>query len=50
LSGLFAGKTPTTERFASAQWSTLATDAPALDAALANFDYRIRKTIDIGWS
>lgn len=48
MSRLFAGKTPTAQRFASAQWSMLATGAPALDAALANFDCRVMKTIDIG--
>lgn len=29
------------ERFASAEWSRLATGAPALDGALANFDCRL---------
>jgi flavin reductase len=45
LSRLFAGKTPNAS---PRRWSTLATGAPALDTALANFDCRVTKTVDIG--
>ena len=38
---LFGGKTPMAERFAAADWHTLATGAPVLVGASASFDCRI---------
>lgn len=46
LSRLFGGKTPVEERFGGANWSVLATGAPALDGALASIDCRIRTVAD----
>jgi flavin reductase len=41
LSALFGGRTPMAERFAAANWLTLASGAPVLEGALAAFDCRI---------
>ena len=38
LSTLFGGKTPMAERFAAADWHTLASGSPLLDGALVSFD------------
>lgn len=46
LSRLFGGKTPVEERFGGANWSVLATGAPALDGALASIDCRVRTVAD----
>ena len=50
LSSIFAGFTPHTmvERFAQADWITLATGAPVLSEAVAAFDCRITQVSEIG--
>ncbi|MFZ4832735.1 NADH-dependent FMN reductase RutF [Rouxiella sp. Mn2063] len=48
LSNLFGGKTPMEERFAAADWSTLATSSPVLTDALISFDCRIAQTTSVG--
>lgn len=46
----FAGMIPELRenRFANAEWTTIMSDAPALQGALANFDCRIASTFDFG--
>jgi flavin reductase len=48
LCNLFGGKTPVSERFAGAEWSTLATGSAVLDDALESFDCRISSTFPSG--
>ncbi|MFG1399024.1 flavin reductase [Roseixanthobacter pseudopolyaromaticivorans] len=48
LSNLFGGKTPMEERFAAAQWAPCATGAPMLADAVAAFDCRVARTVDVG--
>ncbi|MFG1462795.1 flavin reductase [Xanthobacter sp. DSM 24535] len=48
LSNLFGGKTPMEDRFAAAQWAHAATGAPVLADAVAAFDCRIARTVDVG--
>lgn len=50
LSPIFAGQVTDDydERFAAAEWSTLATGAPVLIGALANFDGRVVQAEEIG--
>ena len=48
LSNLFGGRTPGAERFASAEWKISATGAPMLVGAVASFDCRIVKTVEVG--
>lgn len=46
----FAGMIPELRenRFANAEWTTVISDAPALQGALANFDCKIASTFDFG--
>lgn len=48
LSRLFGGKVPAEERFAAADWSTLATGAPVLADCAAAFDCRIADIVNVG--
>lgn len=49
LSGAFANRALSMdERFASAQWTTLETGAPAMLEALVNFDCRIAQVHEVG--
>ncbi|WP_424578456.1 flavin reductase [Bradyrhizobium sp. USDA 326] len=48
LSRLFGGKVPAEERFAAADWSTLATGAPVLVDCAAAFDCRIADIVNVG--
>ena len=48
LAALFGGRASTKERFAAAQWTTLATGAPALDKALVNLDAKIIQRHEVG--
>ncbi len=48
LSNMFGGRTPSDERFAAATWTTGCTGAPVLEGALASFDCRISKVVDVG--
>jgi flavin reductase len=50
LSPIFAGQVTDDydARFAAATWTTLATGSPVLEGALANFDGRVVKTLDVG--
>ncbi|MFT4191594.1 MAG: pyrimidine utilization flavin reductase protein F [Comamonas sp.] len=48
LSDLFGGKTPMAERFAAADWATLATGAPVLAGAAAAFDCRVVRSVAVG--
>jgi flavin reductase len=50
LSPVFAGQVTDDydARFAAADWTTLATGAPVLQGALANFDGRVVRAIDVG--
>ncbi|MCS0495250.1 flavin reductase [Ancylobacter sp. MQZ15Z-1] len=48
LSNLFGGRTPPAERFAAAQWKVAATGAPMLVDAVAAFDCRIVRTVEVG--
>lgn len=48
LSTLFGGKTAMADRFAAAQWQTLASGAPLLDAALISFDCEITQRVSVG--
>jgi len=49
LSGVFAGRIEAVdERFASGNWTTLATGSPVLDDAAASFDCRIANVLEVG--
>jgi flavin reductase len=48
LSQLFGGRTPAAERFATADWKISATGAPMLIGAVAAFDCRVVRTVEIG--
>ena len=48
LSRLFGGKVPAEERFAAADWATLATGAPVLVDCAAAFDCRIVDVVNVG--
>jgi len=48
LSTLFAGKSARGDRFGSGNWDVLATGAPALKGALANFDCHVSDTVRQG--
>lgn len=48
LSNVFGGKTPMSERFAQATWSTLATQAPVLEDALVAFDCEVVQSMSVG--
>lgn len=48
LSELFGGRTPAAERFAAADWAIAATGAPMLVGAVASFDCRIVRTVEVG--
>lgn len=48
LCNLFGGKTPATERFAGATWSTLSTGAPSLDDALESIDCKVSSIHSMG--
>lgn len=48
LSNLFGGRTPVEERFAAAAWIRGPSGAPVLEGALASFDCRIDKIVDVG--
>lgn len=48
LSNLFGGKTPVDERFAAADWTEHETGAPVLRGALASFDCRVARAVDVG--
>ena len=48
LSNLFGGRTPGAERFATAEWTISATGAPMLAGAVASFDCRIVRTVEVG--
>ena len=48
IATLFGGKTPMADRFASASWTTLTTDAPVLDGALASFDCQVADIVESG--
>ncbi len=46
LAGYFAGGRKGEERFRSGKWTTLKTNAPVLDDALASFDCVVRETME----
>ncbi|WP_312664818.1 NADH-dependent FMN reductase RutF [Pantoea sp. CTOTU49201] len=48
LSTLFGGKTPMAERFAAADWHTLASGSPLLDGALVSFDCKVAQVVSVG--
>jgi flavin reductase len=48
LSTLFGGKTPMSERFIAADWSTLATGSPILSGALVSFDCKVSQMVSVG--
>jgi flavin reductase len=48
LSTLFGGKTPMAERFAAADWHTLASGSPLLDGALVSFDCIVTQVVSVG--
>lgn len=48
LSNLFGGRTPAEERFAAATWRRGPSGAPMLEGALASFDCRIDRVVDVG--
>jgi flavin reductase len=48
LSTLFGGKTPMVERFAAADWHTLASGSPLLDGALVSFDCKVAQVVSVG--
>jgi flavin reductase len=48
LANLFGSRVGNEERFAAAQWQTLATGAPALDGALVNLDAQIVQRHEVG--
>jgi len=48
LSNLFGGRTSVEERFAAATWRRGPSGAPVLEGALAHFDCRIDRVVDVG--
>jgi flavin reductase len=48
LSTLFGGKTPMAERFAAADWHTLASGSPLLDGTLVSFDCKVAQVVSVG--
>lgn len=48
ISGTFAGPLDMYERFTVGHWTTLATGAPALEEAVASFDCRIDRIVEVG--
>jgi flavin reductase len=50
LSAMFAGQTERTmeERFEASEWKTLTTGAPVLLGAIASFDTRIARIVEVG--
>ncbi|QIB34131.1 flavin reductase [Ancylobacter pratisalsi] len=48
LSNLFGGRTPPAERFAAGEWKVSATGAPMLLDAVAAFDCRIVRSVEVG--
>lgn len=48
LSTLFGGKTPMEQRFAAAEWHTLASGSPLLDGATVSFDCKISQVVSVG--
>lgn len=48
LSNLFGGKSTMDERFAAAGWDRSVTGAPVLEGALASFDCKISKRVNVG--
>lgn len=48
LSTLFGGKTPIADRFAAADWHTLASGSPLLDGALVSFDCKVAQVVSVG--
>lgn len=48
ISGTFAGPMDMYERFTVGHWTTLATGAPALEEAVASFDCRIDRIVEVG--
>ncbi|MDM0055589.1 NADH-dependent FMN reductase RutF [Variovorax fucosicus] len=48
LSGVFGGKTPMDERFASANWRHCITGSPVLDGAAVSFDCRVVRSTGVG--
>lgn len=48
LSTLFGGKTPMADRFAAADWHTLASGSPLLDGALVSFDCKVAQVVSVG--
>lgn len=48
LSTLFGGKTPMADRFAAADWHTLASGSPLLEGALVSFDCKVAQVVSVG--
>ncbi|WP_313375165.1 NADH-dependent FMN reductase RutF [Pantoea sp. CTOTU50773] len=48
LSTLFGGKTPMDQRFAAANWHTLASGSPLLEGATVSFDCKITQVVSVG--
>ena len=48
LSGLFGGKTPMDERFATGRWTQGPTGSPMLDGAAVSFDCRVVSSTSVG--
>ncbi|MBV1835315.1 MULTISPECIES: flavin reductase [Novacetimonas] len=48
ISGVFASAAEQHERFASGHWRTLTTGAPVLEEAVASFDCRIERIVEVG--
>lgn len=48
ISAVFAARDRLGERFAQGSWTTLASGAPVLERAAANFDGRITDIVDVG--
>ncbi|MBS0879031.1 pyrimidine utilization flavin reductase protein F [Pantoea sp. JGM49] len=48
LSTLFGGKTPMEQRFAAANWHTLASGSPLLEGATVSFDCKITQVVSVG--
>lgn len=48
VAGLFGGKTPPEQRFASAAWTTGPRGMPMLDDSLASFECAVAQRLDVG--